>query len=458
MRPKLLSTWAVLTGLIVFLIVSFAWILEMRFSPGDIYPHYSTKRSDPLGARALYESLEKLPGTEVSRNIGSLQRIKGLDDDTTLVLLGLSRNSLKEMRVRDDSPVLEAVRNGARLVIVMNPGFVPANFDKNDDVDNWLERREKLKKNLKKKEDRADEGKDKGDSEDKGEDVNEDDNNEDSSGIDVALELERGELFLNHVSIDLMVPDLLERRDEGWAVEGVDFEYLEESENSRPELPKVFPNWRSQFRFKELGVLWNEIAVADGMPVVVERSYGKGTVVLTSDSYFASNEALWKGEDTSLLWWLMGGKGRVVFDETIHGNVEHGGIMKLIRGYRLHGFFVGAFIFIALLAWSSGSSLVPGSDEMARGLMAAEGAVVGEDASSGLVRLLRRSVLPGELLEKCVEIWKKNDGKGGRSVSALTPDQKNELNRLLTIRKNKPKEMSLSKGYEKLVQVLNRRQ
>jgi len=451
MHPKSLGAWVILVSLLVFLVAAFATILGMRFSPGDIYPHYSTKRSDPLGTRAFYESLEKLSAIEVSRNAVSLQRIKGLDDETTLMLLGLPQSSLKRLRATDDSPVLEAVRNGTRLVIIMNPEFVPTSLDEGDKMENWFERREKLKKNPDEEKDDADKNE------------GEDDSTEESD-IDDKNRIERGEPFLQHVSIELMVPGIFERPDGGWKVEGVDFEKgavyenVEMGDDPKLGLPEVYPNWYSQYRFDNPGALWSAIALVDGLPVVMERSYGKGTIVLTSDSYFASNEALWKGEDTSLLWWLIGGRRSVVFDETIHGNVEQGGIMKLIRRYRLHGFFAGLFIFLALLAWSSGSSLVPGSEDMERGLSAVDGAVVGEDASSGMVRLLRRSVRPGELLERCVEIWEKSDGRGGGLVASLTLDQKSEIDRLLEIRKSKPKELSLSDGYEEMVHVLSRKQ
>ena len=219
----------------------------------------------------------------------------------------------------------------------------------------------------------------------------------------------------------------------------------------------MFPNWRSQFRFDELADSWQTIALTDGLPVVVQRDYGKGQIVMTSDSYFASNEALWKGEDTSFLWWLIGEKQKVLFDETIHGSTESGGMMKLIRQYRLHGFFAGLFIFLALLAWSSGSSLVPSSEVMELGLAKTDGAVTGEDVSSGMVRLLRKSVRPGEMLERCVEIWKKSDGKSKGMLDSLTPDQENEVGHLLLIRKERPKELSLHNSYEKMVQALNRK-
>jgi hypothetical protein len=146
----------------------------------------------------------------------------------------------------------------------------------------------------------------------------------------------------------------------------------------------------------------------------------------------------------------------VVFDETIHGSIEKGGMMKLVRRYRLHGFIVGLFIFLGLFAWSSGSSLVPGSEETERGLIGTGEAVTGEDASSGMVRLLRRNLKPSELLEQCVGIWREAEGGGGGGV-ALTAEQEQEVAELLETRRTKPKLLTVSDGYKSLVKVLSRK-
>ena len=73
-------------GLVVLftvLVAVFVRVLELRFSTGDIYPHYSTLRSDPLGAMAIYESFDSLDKIEVSRNFDNLMTIDSLDGDTT---------------------------------------------------------------------------------------------------------------------------------------------------------------------------------------------------------------------------------------------------------------------------------------------------------------------------------------------------------------------------------------
>ena len=72
MRAKFYYALFVLGGAI------FIWailqLFEVRFSRGDVYPAYSTLRTDPLGAKAFYESLAHVDQLEVSRNETALAR------------------------------------------------------------------------------------------------------------------------------------------------------------------------------------------------------------------------------------------------------------------------------------------------------------------------------------------------------------------------------------------------
>ena len=57
-------------------------LLNLRFSAGDVYPHYSSFRSDPLGSRVYYESLSQLDHTRVRRFIQSIDQLphgRGVD-------------------------------------------------------------------------------------------------------------------------------------------------------------------------------------------------------------------------------------------------------------------------------------------------------------------------------------------------------------------------------------------
>ena len=61
-------------------------LFKLRFEVGDIYPAYSSLRSDPLGAMAFYESLGNLKGISVRRDHSSANRLPEGKDTTYLHL------------------------------------------------------------------------------------------------------------------------------------------------------------------------------------------------------------------------------------------------------------------------------------------------------------------------------------------------------------------------------------
>src|SRR6266496_1054309 len=50
-------------------------LFKLRFELGDVYPEYSSLRSDPLGSMAFCESLEQLPGLTVRRDFTTANRL-----------------------------------------------------------------------------------------------------------------------------------------------------------------------------------------------------------------------------------------------------------------------------------------------------------------------------------------------------------------------------------------------
>src|SRR5882762_1673084 len=50
-------------------------LFNLRFEVGDVYPLYSSLRSDPLGTMAFCESLEKMPGLSVWRDFEAGNRL-----------------------------------------------------------------------------------------------------------------------------------------------------------------------------------------------------------------------------------------------------------------------------------------------------------------------------------------------------------------------------------------------
>jgi len=102
-----------LAMLILFLFLAgfvfgLAWICYLRFERGDIYPRYSSLRSDPFGTKGLYEALKALPELEVTRNYRPLNQVD-LPSRTTWIIAGIQANM--------NESLLDKARAGARVVL-----------------------------------------------------------------------------------------------------------------------------------------------------------------------------------------------------------------------------------------------------------------------------------------------------------------------------------------------------
>lgn len=110
-------------ALALLLALGFVWgvihLFDMEFAVGGVYPRYSSLRSDPDGAKLLYESLALIPGIRVSRNYLPLETLAG--EGQTILLLGISPSDLAER-----APVLKQIaERGNRVVAAMSPMKVP---------------------------------------------------------------------------------------------------------------------------------------------------------------------------------------------------------------------------------------------------------------------------------------------------------------------------------------------
>lgn len=74
--------------------------------------------------------------------------------------------------------------------------------------------------------------------------------------------------------------------------------------------------WRSGAVMLRLDKAWRVIYARGAEAVLIERAYGRGSVVVATDTFFASNEALRDERQSGLLAWLIGPSRRVIFDET----------------------------------------------------------------------------------------------------------------------------------------------
>jgi hypothetical protein len=78
-------------------------LLNLRFEKGDLYPVYSTLRADPVGTRALYESLEQIEGLSVERNFEKPEMLSC--SSSTVLFIGVTPDILQK-----DSTFVTAVK------------------------------------------------------------------------------------------------------------------------------------------------------------------------------------------------------------------------------------------------------------------------------------------------------------------------------------------------------------
>jgi len=352
--------------------VGVVYLFLLRFEAGDVYPPYSTLRADPLGTMAFFESLQRMSHLTVRRDISDANRLPE-ERNTTYLHLAAQTYEWRWMPEDVFDEVQKFLARGGRLVVTFFPvtgqefGFFAPVFT-NAPGTNAVPppgKPPKSKPGAKKKQSPDEE-----DSMFKSADV------EKRWGVHFArVDLEQGADAYQPVRVvnktDLPLPAALD--------------------------------WHSAMVFTNLDKSWRVIYSRGPASVVIERKFGSGSVVMASDSYCFSNEAMWRARHPDLLAWFVGSAEHVVFDEAHLGVTEAPGVAALMRKYRLHGVIGGLVLLAALFIWKNAFSLAPPyADETKRDY------VEGKDASAGFVNLLRRNIPPREILNVCFAEWTKS--------------------------------------------------
>ncbi len=117
----------------IVLLVALAWGLEqVAYAPletGDSYPPFSSMRSDPLGSKALYESLAALPGLTVDRLYKERPTMN--DPHEALLVMGLNPFAWSALKDKQLEEYEKLVKDGGRLIIA----FVPVHANGGDRED-----------------------------------------------------------------------------------------------------------------------------------------------------------------------------------------------------------------------------------------------------------------------------------------------------------------------------------
>jgi hypothetical protein len=326
-------------------------LLHLRYARGDVYPPYSSLRADPLGARILHDALAESGAVAVDRNFASWSRLEG-GAATTVLILGLPPGTEADQALIEFAHRLAL--GGSRVVLTLAPETeIP-------------ERRDRKKE---------------------------------EPAAAVPPEAEPDPVRRWGFELDRPEPE----GESGGEV-------LPPAVAARSDgsgLPESIP-WRSVVVFGEVRDPWQARYEVAGRPVMLERAYGAGSLIVLTDTYLFSNEAMRRDRRADLLAWLVGPARRVLFEETVHGIEESDTVAALLRRYGLLTPGLALLVLAGLALWYAGAPLLPRRDDRD----ADPGVVVGRDSAAGLVTLLRRAVRPPDLVRSCVEEWSRIGGAG----------------------------------------------
>jgi len=408
-RPLLSLLLALVLG--AGFVVGLAQLFVLRYEVGDVYPPYSTLRADPLGTKALVDALAELPHVEVRRNFKPLPKLRPAGP-VTLVYAGVARHSYwsDEELLAFDS----LVGGGSRAVFT----FLPVERSQSDAEDKRADAEERHKKrnseadkNGRKKKSPDDKKKSgnpekstPGDKKDKKSDGDKKDQEEE----------EDDDAHKGLTSFEIVA--------QRW---GFSFGYLPVDKDGayNRHAALIEPgghlesdiSWHSALYFKDLKPQWKVLYMCGTMPVVIERKFGDGSIVLAADSFFLSNEALRGERHPRLISRVFDGPSPIIFDEEHNNLRDEPGIASLARKYRLHGVMASLFLLAVFFVWKNAVRFVPAYEAAA----VESDIVAGKESGEGFINLLRRSIQPSAVFDVCVAEWRKAFAHKPREVARV---------------------------------------
>ena len=395
----MLNRRAMLLLALFVLLVAFGYglvhLFNLRFAHGDVYPPYSSLRADPLGSRVYYESLEQLGGAGVRRFIQPVGKLPH-GREATLFIFGLAWDEMSASPT-EFKAIDNFVREGGRLVVTLYPELGrPRTFTSGLGTN-----RPAFKKAP-----------------------------DDEGAEQISLRAKWG-FGYEHVPTPRkqMVFSPVEAR------------------RIAPGPYPVNLTWHSALVFTNLDLDWRVLYARGTDPVMIERTLGRGAIILATDSYFVSNEALRKERAADLLAWLPGGQREVLFDETHLGVQQNPGIATLARRYGLQGGAVALLALAVLFIWKNSASFLP------RDHTAVEAApVLGRESAAGFENLLRRGIAPKNLLQAALDEWHKSS----RLDARVTPARRERI-RAVVEAFNATEKPNLVETYREVTRILNRK-
>jgi len=290
------------------LIAGGLYLLQIDFASGDVYPDYSSLRSDSSGSKLLYDTLARVPGIAVSRNLLPLDYLNG--SDSVVLLLNVSPYSLNAAFLKTADTL---AARGNRVVTAMR-------------------------------------------------------------------ELEQFE--------DTGKPEVTGPLEKTWRVR-LGFDSKASAD-------------RRLFIRDATG--WNVMEQSGTKLLAIERTVGKGSEVLFSDSGSFGDQSVADNAGFTRVSAAIGPYTKIVFDEQHLGIQQSGSVVGLARRFHLTGMALGLAICAALFIWRNAAAFPP--PQLFTKNAAHEATdISGRGSRSGLLTLLRRHVPASDLARLSWKEW-----------------------------------------------------
>lgn len=389
--PLLLFTGS----LVVLAFVLFA-VFNRRVAR-DLYPMYSSLRADPMGTRAFHDALAAVPGQQVDRWVRPVDKLPALPP-RTIIFAGAWSHGWTSLSSETFNAIDGAARDGSRVVILFRG-------EKNQSIKE-AEELEELQRKWRESGEESERRKDGRNPQRKRSDpVTERDPDAAKRIVDPAtkqIELGREWGFsLGH--------DLKNDETETPALRATD---------APAALPAML-RWGSDRHLEfNPGMGWRTLYRRGKHTVLAEMPLGRGTVVLATETYFLSNEAMQRDRATPLLSWLVGGNPRVLFVESHLGVEENPGVAALARRYGLAPAAALGMLLAGLFFWRRAALFVPPDAESGH-------VTLDYQPTAGLAALLRRALPVAQVVTTGLAEWRKTArtaelARAARAVDAST--------------------------------------
>ena len=349
-----------LGALAAFLALGLGQVFQRRLAR-DLYPPYSSFRADPLGTRALHDSLAALPDLGVRRSLVPPDRLR-VRPSQTVLFLGSPRDDWTALPAGDFTAIDTALRAGARVVVCLS-------------AENYASTTaEEREARASKPADKAPPAEPTEPGKTKGKPAHTDTPPPVDAfarwGFKIEIQRDHGDAVIPGAAAGIALP-----ADLRWGSDLV-----------------IAPDNAAD---------WGVVCERDGRALLAERRIGSGTLVVATDSFLVSNESLQRSRATPLLTRLLGSHREIVFDESHLGIEEDPGIAALARRYGLMPAFALGAILALLFVWRRAATFVPPPP-------AAPETALDYRPTSSLSALLRRAVPAGRLLPTCLAEWRRH--------------------------------------------------